>query len=229
MSAVAHTSIENNNIANVQLNTEPAVTSISVSARIEYIQRFSKQTVLVIDNDVNVYTHAARQYLINLSKDKSSQEANVAYVSASSKLNDIQIRCRLIEQLFSNTLFDPETSLAISILHLSKKSKDCLTIVIEHAHALSLQMKYELCQLVDVANKTHNKINVVLFGKESAAQEAASNKSIFKNKLSIIDAKTGQLFPLEHTKINIDNAKHSSRFWQKNFFCSSNYFNFNRW
>lgn len=219
MSAVAHTSIEHANIASVQLDTEPEVTSISVSARIDYIQRFSKQAVLVIDNNVDVYTQAARQFLTHLSKEKINQEenqdVNVAFVSASTKLNDIQMRCRLIEQLFANTLFDPEKSLAVSILQLSKKSKDGLTIVIEHAHALSLQMKYELCQLVDVANKTHSKINVVLFGQEQAAQDAAINKTIFKNKLAIIDANTGQLFSLEHAKFNNKNTVFTSKFWQK--------------
>lgn len=219
MSAVAHTSIEHANIASVQLNTEPEVTSISVSARIDYIQRFSKQAVLVIDNNVDVYTQAARQFLTNLSKEKINQEANqdvnVAFVSASTKLNDIQMRCRLIEQLFANTLFDPEKSLAVSILQLSKKSKGSLTIVVEHAHVLSLQIKYELCQLVDVANKTHNKINVVLFGQEQAAKDAATNKSIFKNKLAIVDAKTGQLFSLEHAKFNNENTVFTSKFWQR--------------
>jgi len=215
MSAVAHTSIDHNNIASVQLNSEPAVTSISVSARIDYIQRFSKQAVLVIDPDVNVYTQAARQFLITISKEKSVQESNVAYVSASTKLNDIQMRCRLIEQLFANTLFDPEKSLAVSILNLSKESKDRITIVVEHAHALSLQIKYELCQLVDVANKTNNKINVVLFGQEQAAQDAATNKTIFKNKLAIIDAKTGQLFTLDHAKFNDANSIFTKKFWLK--------------
>lgn len=207
-------------MASVQLNSEPAVTAISVSARIDYIQRFSKQAVLVIDHDVAVYTQAAREFLMNLSqekpiKEKPIQETNVAFVSASTKLNDIQMRCRLIEQLFANTLFDPEKSLAVSILNLSKQSKDNINIIIEHAHALSLQIKYELCQLVDVANKTHNKINVVLFGLEQAAQDAVINKSIFKNKLSIIDAKSGQLFSLDHAKFTCDNSLFTNKFWLK--------------
>ena len=146
MSVTAHTSINQANLASVQLNTEPAVTSISVSARIDYIQRFSKQAVLVVDQDSAIYAQAARQFLINLSKEKSDQEANVAFVSASTKLNDIQMRCRLIEQLYANTLFDPEKSLAVSILNLSKQSKDSITIVVENAQSLSLQIKYELCQ-----------------------------------------------------------------------------------
>lgn len=215
MSALAHTSTHHANVASVQLNSEPAVTSISVSARIDYIQRFSKQAVLVIDNDVEIYTQASRQFLISLSKEKTDHEANVAFVSASAKLNDIQMRCRLIEQLFASTLFDPEKSLAVSILQLSKQNKESITIVVEHAHALSLQIKYELCQLVDVANKTHNKINVVLFGQEQAAQEVSVNKSIFNNKLAIIDARSGQLFALDNTKFKNENRIFTTKFWQK--------------
>jgi DamX protein len=221
MSAAAHTNIDEASIASMPLNTEPAVTSISVSARIEYIQRFSKQAVLIVDNDSGVYSQAARQFLISLAKDKpskannSAQETNVAFVSASSKLNDIQMRCRFIEQLFANTLFDPEKSLAVSLLTLSKESKENITIVVEHAHALSLQMKYELCQLVDVANKTQSKINVALFGNEQAAQNVAKNKSIFKKKLAIIDAKSGQLFPLDHAKFTSDNVMFSNKLWLK--------------
>ena len=215
MSVVAHTNIGQKHLASVQLNSEPAVAEISVSARIDYIQRFSKHAVLVIDDEVSVCDQAARQFLSNISSDTSKQETNVAFVSASTKLNDIQLRCRLIEQLFANTLFDPEKSLAVSILNLSKHSKDNIHIIVEHAHALSLQIKYELCQLVDIANKTHNKINVVLFGLEQAATEVAVNKTIFKNKLSIVDAKSGQLLPLDHAKFTTHNALHTPMFWTR--------------
>ncbi len=215
MSALARTKTHNTDTSSVQLNSEPVVTSISVSARIDYIQRFSKQAVLVIDNDTDAYTQAARQFLINLSKEKATQETNAAFVSASVKLNDIQMRCRLIEQLFGNTLFDPEKSLAVSILRLCKQSKGSITIVVEHAHALSLQVKYELCQLVDVANKTNNKINVALFGQEQAAQTVANNKSIFNNKLAIIDAKSGQLFAFDHARFKHDRTIFTNKFWKK--------------
>jgi len=215
MSALAHTNIHHTNVSSVQLNSEPAVTSISVSARIDYIQRFSKQAVLVIDHEVEVYTQASRQFLISISKEKTDHETNVAFVSASTKLNDIQMRCRLIEQLFASTLFDPEKSLAVSILQLSKQNKESITIVVEHAHALSLQIKYELCQLVGVANKTHNKINVVLFGHEQAAQEVAENKIIFNNKLAVIDAKSGQLFSLDNAKFKNEGTIFTNKFWQR--------------
>ncbi len=128
MSALASTNTHHANVDTVQLISEPAVTSISVTARIDYIQRFSKQVVLVIDQDVDIYTQATRQFLVSLSKEKTTQDTNVAFVSASTKLNDIQMRCRLIEQLFANTLFDPEKSLAVSILRVSKQSKESITI-----------------------------------------------------------------------------------------------------
>lgn len=215
MSVGAHKNINHANLASVQLNSEPAVTSISVSARIDYIQRFSKQAVLVVDPDATIYAQAARQFLINLSKEKSDQEANVAFVSASTKLNDIQMRCRLIEQLYANTLFDPEKSLAVSVLNLSKQSKDSITIVVEHAHSLSLQMKYELCQLVDVANKTQSKINVALFGLEATAKDISSNKSIFKNKLAIVEAQSGQLLALDHPRFKDSRSFFNNKFLVK--------------
>jgi len=225
MSEVAHTSLHHANIASVQLNSEPAVTSINVSARIDYIQRFSKQVVLVIDKDPATYSKAASHFLINLSsnstKEKNQQETNVAFVSASTKLNDIQMRCRLIEQLYANSLFDPEKSLAVSILRLSKQNKESITIVLEHAQALSLQVKYELCQLVDVANKANRKINVVLFGHEQMGPEIAKNKSIFNNKLAIIDAKSGQLFALDHARFRNETRTFTSGFWKKLLMLSS--------
>lgn len=207
----AHSKVEYPNISSVQLNDEPAVTNISVGARIDSIQRFSKHAVLIIDQEISSYSRVAREFLINISNDTATPDTNVAFVSASTKLNDIQMRCRLIEQLFSNTLFDPEKSLAVSILNLSKQSDQSISIIVEHAHALSLQIKYELCQLVDVANKTQSKIKVALFGLEQAAHEVASNKKIFDNKLSIIDAKSGQLFSLEHASFNKMNSIFTKR------------------
>ncbi len=179
---------------------EKTTTTISVTARIDYIQRFSKQLTVVVDKQPAVYSQLARQYLAHISQESSKQDMNVAFVAASSKLNDIQMRCRLIEQLFANTLFDPEQSLAVSILRLVKQNNDTITILIEHAQSLSLQVKYELCQLVDVAKKTQNNINVVIFGLEQAAQEVAQNKTLFDKKTSIIDASNGQVLALDHVR-----------------------------
>lgn len=178
------------------------VTTISVNARIDYILRFSKHLILVVDDNAHQYTALASQYLGSLDqKDNAISPRNVAYLSASTKLNDIQMRCRIIEQLFSNTLFDPEQSLVVSVTKLAKERQQPITIVIEHAQSLSLQLKYELAQLVAVHSKTNLSIDVVLFGAKTAAEEVKTNKSLFKGKLSVIKGQTGQLISLSSSKI----------------------------
>lgn len=194
---------------------EISTSAVSVIARIDYIQRFSKQMTVVVDKDPAVYSKVARQYLANVSQESSKQEINVAFVAASNKINDIQMRCRLIEQLFANTLFDPEQSLAVSVLRLAEQNNGIITVIVEHAHALSLQIKYELCQLVDTAKKTQNNINVVIFGLEQAATEIAQNKSIFDKKTSVVDASSGQVFALEHAKFKVKPAELKKDVWLK--------------
>lgn len=182
---------------------------ISVASRIDYNLRFTQQAVLVIGSNAEQYSQLASQFLVSLSNvnptggelPHQDNHINVAFVSASSKLNDIQIRCRLIEQLFVNTLFDPEQSLAVSILRFAKQHGEAISIIIDHGHALSLQVKYELCQLVSLAKKNKLTINVVLFGLTEAVQQLAINKSLFKNKMIVIDADTGQVISLDDKKI----------------------------
>lgn len=180
------------------------VSDLSVITRIDYNLRFAKQAVLVISEGIEQYSQLASQYLVSLSNASpvnDSKQANVAYFSASSKLNDLQIRCRLVEQLFVNSLFDPEQSLAVSVIQFAKQQGDDISIVIEHAHTLSLQIKYELCQLVNQAKKHNITVNVVLFGLIEAAQQLSVNKTLFKNKMALIDAATGQIINLSDTKI----------------------------
>ena len=212
MSALANTQL-NQNKTNKQADNrvegdmvDISTRAVSVIARIDYIQRFSKQMTVVVDNNSAVYSKVARQYLANISQESSNQEVNVAFVAASNKINDIQMRCRLIEQLFANTLFDPEQSLAVSILRLAKNNNGIITVIVEHAQALSLQIKYELCQLVDTAKKTQNNINVVLFGSEQAAMEISQNKTIFDKKTSIIEASSGQVIALDHARFKSKSA-----------------------
>ncbi|OUR80604.1 hypothetical protein A9Q75_10285 [Colwellia psychrerythraea] len=197
--------------------------AISVTSRIDYNLRFAKQAVLVVGNDSEQYSELASQFLVSLSNvkpsvdplDTENNHINVAFVAASSKLNDIQIRCRLIEQLFVNTLFDPEQSLAVSVLRFAKQHGESISIVIDHAHALSLQVKYELCQLVSLAKKSKLTINVVLFGLTEAAQQLAINKSLFKNKMAVIDAGSGQVISLDDKKMMLTSSTSPLPFWQK--------------
>ena len=218
MSALENTSTTEQALVGHNPLSANATTDISVSTRIDYNLRFAKQAVLVIANSTEQYSQLASQYLVSLSNgpsDKNESHFNVAFVSASIKLNDIQIRCRLVEQLFINTLFDPEQSLAVSVLRFAKQQGEAISIVIDHAHALSLQLKYELSQLVHLAKKHNLIINVVLFGLTDAAKQLSSNKSLFKNKMAVIDAESGQVLSLDDKKIHHDEVSSSLTQWQK--------------
>lgn len=165
-----------------------SVTTISANARIDYILRFSKHAVLVIDNDSEAYSNVGNEFLASL-----SQDHNAAFVSISSKLNDIQIRCRIIEQLFGNSLFDPEQPLSVNVVKLSEAKNVAISIVISNAEFLSIQITHELCQLAKVAKKLNKTINVLLLGKVQAAINLSENKHLFDNKVSILLAENALL------------------------------------
>jgi len=182
MSAQAH---------DIEYNAPKSVTTISANARVDYILRFSKHAVLVVDQDVNVYSQVASKFLGSLTTDH-----NAAFIAISPKLNDIQIRCRIVEQLFSDTLFDPEQSLAVSLINLAEQEKHAIDIVIEHAQFLTVQILHELCQLTDIAKKADYAISVLMLGTPQAGLVLANNKSLFHKKISVLSGETGQLLPL---------------------------------
>jgi len=173
---------------NTTLNEREGATTISANARIDYILRFSKHAVLVIDDNTEIYTNVGNEFLGSLSTDH-----NAAFVSISSKLNDIQIRCRIIEQLFGNTLFDPEQPLSVNVVKLAEAKNEAITIVIANVEFLSLQLSHELCQLAQIAKKLNKTINVILLGTTEAAINLSENKHLFENKVSILLAGSGQL------------------------------------
>ena len=183
---------------NPNLAENSSVTSISANARIDYILRFSKQAILLIDEDSEVSSNVCRQFLGAL-----PAENNAAYIAISPKLNDIQIRCRIIEQLYANTLFDPEQSLAVSIINLSKPDNKTLSIVVDNMQNASLQILHELTQLAVIAKKSQANINVVMAGSIFSGQLAAQNASLFHNNLSVLSAETGQLVPLGSSLLKI--------------------------
>lgn len=168
-----------------------SVTTISANARVDYILRFSKQAVLVVDEQPELCSDVGSQFLASL-----SNEHNAAYVSVSSKLNNIQVRCRLIEQLFHGELFDPEQSVAVSIINLAKQHRQPISIVVENSHLLSLQLIHELCQLAEVAKKADYQISVLMLGLPQTGNIVATNSALFRKKISILSAQTGQLLPL---------------------------------
>ena len=169
-------------------NDITSVTKISAQARIDYILRFSKQAILVIDESVEQNATISNQLLASL-----PEQHNVAYVALSSQFNNIQIRCRVIEQLYTGELFDPEISLAVSVINLAKKSQQSISIVLDSAQHLSLQVMHELTQLALIAKKANLVVNVVMFGSLQSGRNVAVNKSLFDNKLSLLSSQSGQL------------------------------------
>ena len=169
--------------------TQPeSVTTISAIARVDYILRFSKQAVMVVDEQIALCSSVGSQFLSNLSPDH-----NAAYITMSAKLNDLQVRCRIIEQLFGNTLFDPEQSVAVSLINLAKKHQQPVSIVIDNSQLLSLQLTHELCQLAEVAKKSDHQISILMLSTPQGGLKVCQNQSLFHKKLAIISAQTGQL------------------------------------
>jgi len=179
----------------VQTHTEnentASVTNISVTARVDYIQRFSKQAVLVVHDDYQVSADVGHQYIAQL-----PAQSNTAFVSISSKHNDIQIRCRIVEQLFGQQAFDPEVSLAVSLINQLKQESQKLTIVIANAQHLSLQLLHELTQLCEIAKKSDFLVSVLMLSNMETGQTVALHKDLFAKKLSILAADSGQLISI---------------------------------
>ena len=190
-------------------NDTTSVTKISAHARIDYILRFSKQAILVIDESIEQNAAISGQFLASL-----PEQHNAAYISPSAQLNNIQIRCRVIEQLYTGELFDPEISLAVSVINLAKKSPQSISIVFDNAQHLSLQILHELSQLAAIAKKTKLVVNIVIFGSPRAGKLIADNKSIFDNKMALLSAQSGQL--LSTTSVIFKNSAPKSHFIKQN-------------
>ena len=137
-------------IPTIAENQNAHLTNISVNARIDYILRFSKHLVIVTGEESVDYSPVTSQFLANL-----NSAHNAAFIAASAQLHDIQIRSRLIEQLFTNVLFDPEQPLAVSLINLVKTKPQKVSIAIEHGQYLSIQILHELTQLAEIAKKSN--------------------------------------------------------------------------
>ena len=191
MSAIENLSRTLDTSARSSLSTLPkenTVTKISIKTRIDYILRFSQQAIVVVDESKSQPTHVANQFLASI-----PEQHNAAYVPISAKFNDIQVRCRIIEQLDSKLLFDPEKSLAVTIIDLAKKSQQPISIVLDHCQHLSLQIFHEVAQASKIAKKNNLTVNIVMFGTSNAGKKIVNNKSLFYNQLAILSAQTGQL------------------------------------
>lgn len=178
-------------IPTIAENQNAHLTNISVNARIDYILRFSKHLVIVTGEESVDYSPVTSQFLANL-----NSAHNAAFIAASAQLHDIQIRSRLIEQLFTNVLFDPEQPLAVSLINLVKTKPQKVSIAIEHGQYLSIQILHELTQLAEIAKKSNLIIDVLISGSYQLGRKLSENSILFKHKLSILSSGTGQLIPL---------------------------------
>ncbi|MFD2165486.1 SPOR domain-containing protein [Thalassotalea euphylliae] len=164
------------------------ITAISVNARVDYILKFSKHLVAVIDDVGLGYGSTSGSYLDSLPED-----ANAALVNVSARLNDVQVRARINEQLFPNEPFDPEVSLTKSVAEQYERNVGTIAIVIEQAQHLSLQVMHELTLLVELAKKLQRDIQVVLLGNVELGKVISQNYTLFSKKLSMISMSKGQL------------------------------------
>ena len=171
-----------------------SVTKISANARIDYILRFSKQAILVIDESAEQSAQITNQFIATI-----PEQHNAAYISLSNQFSDIQIRCRIIEQLSAGELFDPEVSLAVSIINLAKKPQQAISIVLDNSQHLSLQILHEVSQLTAIAKKANLVINVIMFGSLQTGIKVQANKNLFHNKLTMLSAQSGQLISASST------------------------------
>ena len=185
-----------NNIIAAESSTTAKNLAVNVNTRIVQMLAYSKQAVLVVDKSKKNYSQVGSNFLAALA------DNNAAFLALSDKLDDIQIRCRLIDQLFPDTLFDPEESLAITLLKLAADNSEVISIVVENVQLLSLQLMHEFCQLASLAVKSDRTINVLLVGEEDTGKLIAKNKTEFDNKILILSAQSGQLLKFNSPLFN---------------------------
>lgn len=87
-------------------------------------------------------------------------DANKCYVTASKNITDVQLRSRIIEQLFGNVLFDPEKPLVGSFLEFNQQTE--LMIAIDNAHFMSAKLVGELLQVFSQINGAGIQFSIVL-------------------------------------------------------------------
>lgn len=87
-------------------------------------------------------------------------DANKCYVTPARSMNDIQIRSRIIEQLFGNVLFDPEMPMLTSFIEFSQPQQ--ILIAVDNCQFLSGRIIGELLQLSSEANNLGLDLTIVL-------------------------------------------------------------------
>ncbi|MDA8621833.1 hypothetical protein N9L48_04220 [Psychrosphaera sp.] len=93
--------------------------------------------------------------------------ANKCYITVVSSINDIQVRSRIIEQLFGNVLFDPEKPMLNAFLEFG--GSDEIMLAVDNGHNLSGQIIGEILQVVAEFKKLNRIISVLVsFDKQQS-------------------------------------------------------------
>lgn len=87
-------------------------------------------------------------------------EANKCYLTAVQGMGDIQVRSRVIEQLFGNVLFDPELPLLTSFIEFNQAQQ--MLITIDNCQHLSGRIVGELLQLFSEAKNLQIDLSICL-------------------------------------------------------------------
>lgn len=106
---------------------------------------------------------------------QTSPDGNKCYVTAARSINDIQVRSRIIEQLFGNVLFDPEMPLLTSFIEFNNDSQ--MLIAIDNAHFLTGKIIGELLQLYSESRNLGIKLKLVLAFDKTIASTLINVKS----------------------------------------------------
>lgn len=110
-------------------------------------------------------------------------DANKCYVTTTQSMNDIQVRSRIIEQLFGNVLFDPEMPLLTSFIEFNQPSE--ILIAIDNCHFLSGRVIGELLQLFGESQNLGIDLTLVLAFNRSLSSTLMNVNSGFLQVLTV--------------------------------------------
>ena len=132
------------------------------SSRLKFIETLVAQTsescLIAIEGPSGIGKTTVLEELLTT----SLPNANKCYLTATSALNEIQIRSRVIEQLFGNVLFDPEKPLLTTFLEFNHQVP--LMLAIDNGHFLPGQIIGEILQVVaELKKRGHHMVALITY------------------------------------------------------------------
>lgn len=137
------------------------------NSRLNFIEALVTQTsgscLLAIEGPSGIGKTTVLEELLT----SSLPNANKCYLTATATLNEIQIRSRIIEQLFGNVLFDPEKSLLTTFLEFNHQTP--LMLAVDNGHFLPGQIVGEILQVVaELKKRGHHMVAIITYDKSQS-------------------------------------------------------------